>query len=132
VDPRASAAGRRLPIRRVPQCAASVRRRNACTGQALPQVVQESLDFGQRLVGFYVLEGDLVSWCVYDVEDSPAKHLVAADGCSAEVGVALDLHPPEADRQVAVRAEAASGSLHVRRCDLLGGLIHEYDIAAAA
>jgi putative transposase len=45
---------------------------------------------------------------------------------------ALDLSPPEASRQSAVRGESAPLELHVSRRDLLGGLIHEYDIAAAA
>jgi hypothetical protein len=31
-----------------------------------------------------------------------------------------------------VRAESAPLDLHVNRRDLLGGLIHEYEIAAAA
>lgn len=45
---------------------------------------------------------------------------------------ALDLSPPEANYQSAVRATPAPQDLHVNRRDLLGGLIHEYDIAAAA
>jgi len=45
---------------------------------------------------------------------------------------ALDLSPPEASDQLAVRAGSALQDLQVNRRDLLGGLIHEYDIAAAA
>jgi putative transposase len=45
---------------------------------------------------------------------------------------ALDLSSPEASNQSAVRAGSAPQDLHVNRRDLLGGLIHEYDIAAAA
>ena len=45
---------------------------------------------------------------------------------------ALDLTPPEASHQVVIRQGPALADLHVNRRDLLGGLIHEYDIAAAA
>jgi putative transposase len=45
---------------------------------------------------------------------------------------ALELSPPEASHRSAVRAESAPHDLHVNRRDLLGGLIHEYEIAAAA
>jgi len=45
---------------------------------------------------------------------------------------ALDLRPPEASDQAAVQAKSAPHDLHVSRRDLLGGLIHEYDTAAAA
>jgi putative transposase len=45
---------------------------------------------------------------------------------------ALDLSPPEANHQSAVQAESTPHDLYVNRRDLLGGLIHEYDIAAAA
>jgi putative transposase len=45
---------------------------------------------------------------------------------------ALDLSPPEASHPSAVRAESVPHDLHVSRRDLLGGLLHEYDIAAAA
>jgi transposase InsO family protein len=45
---------------------------------------------------------------------------------------ALDLSSPEASHHSAVRAESAPHDLRVSRRDLLGGLIHEYDIAAAA
>jgi putative transposase len=45
---------------------------------------------------------------------------------------ALDLSPPDASNRSAVRAESPLEPLHVNRHDLLGGLIHEYDIAAAA
>jgi putative transposase len=44
---------------------------------------------------------------------------------------ALNLSPPEASRHSAVRAKSAPHDLHVSRRDLLGGLLHEYDIAAA-
>jgi hypothetical protein len=46
--------------------------------------------------------------------------------------LALDLSSPEASSQSAVRAESAPLDLHVNRRDLLGGLIHEYEIAVAA
>jgi putative transposase len=45
---------------------------------------------------------------------------------------ALGLSSPEPSNQSAVRAEPTSHDLHVNRLDLLGGLIHEYEIAAAA
>jgi putative transposase len=45
---------------------------------------------------------------------------------------ALDLSPPEAGRHSALRAEPAQHELRVSRDDLLGGLIHEYDLSAAA
>jgi transposase InsO family protein len=44
----------------------------------------------------------------------------------------LDLNPPDANDQSAVRAKPAPHELRVNRRDLLGGLIHEYDIAHAA
>jgi putative transposase len=45
---------------------------------------------------------------------------------------ALDLSSPEASHHSAVRAESPPHDLRVSRRDLLGDLIHEYDIAAAA
>jgi len=45
---------------------------------------------------------------------------------------ALDLRAPDASTQSAVRAVLSPHDLQVNRRDLLGGLIHEYDIAAAA
>src|SRR5438094_8525009 len=45
---------------------------------------------------------------------------------------ALGLRPAEASHQSAVQAKSAPHDLHVSRRDLLGGLIHEYDTAAAA
>ncbi len=44
----------------------------------------------------------------------------------------LDLSPPEASNQSAVRAALRPRDLQVNRRDLLGGLIHEYDIAVVA
>jgi putative transposase len=45
---------------------------------------------------------------------------------------ALDLRPPDASIRSSVRADPKPQHLRVRRSDLLGGLIHEYEIAAAA
>ena len=45
---------------------------------------------------------------------------------------ALDLKPPDASACSPVRSKAKPPSLQIKRRDLLGGLIHEYDIAAAA
>jgi hypothetical protein len=45
---------------------------------------------------------------------------------------ALDLKPPDASVRSPVRSKSKPPSLQVSRRDLLGGLIHEYDIAAAA
>jgi putative transposase len=45
---------------------------------------------------------------------------------------ALDLKPPQSSARSRVRAESKPQGLQVNRRDLLGGLIHEYDIAAAA
>jgi putative transposase len=44
---------------------------------------------------------------------------------------ALDLHPPDPNARSSV-AGATTKELQVRRRDLLGGLIHEYELAAAA
>jgi transposase InsO family protein len=44
----------------------------------------------------------------------------------------LDLSPPEASNQSYVRAGLRPRDLQVNRRDLLGGLIHEYDVAVAA
>jgi hypothetical protein len=46
---------------------------------------------------------------------------------------ALDLQPPDASaRGSAVGVDLPTEDLHVIRRDLLGGLIHEYELAAAA
>jgi putative transposase len=45
---------------------------------------------------------------------------------------ALDLSPPDSSARSRVRAESKPQDLHVSRRDLLGGLIHEYEIATAA
>jgi transposase InsO family protein len=45
---------------------------------------------------------------------------------------ALDLNPPDARSPSRVAADFLAPPLRVQRRDLLGGLIHEYDIAAAA
>jgi len=45
---------------------------------------------------------------------------------------ALDLKPPDARTPSPVRADSKPQDLRVRRRDLFGGLIHEYEIAAAA
>jgi len=46
---------------------------------------------------------------------------------------ALDLQPPEASaRNSPVAAGSSTDDLQVRRTDLLGGLIHEYELATAA
>jgi putative transposase len=45
---------------------------------------------------------------------------------------ALDLKPPDASTGPSVQAEPNPRDLQLRRLDLLGGLIHEYEIPAAA
>jgi len=45
---------------------------------------------------------------------------------------ARDLQPPDGSNHSTVETESPPQPLHVNRRDLLGGLIHEYDIAAAA
>jgi transposase InsO family protein len=45
---------------------------------------------------------------------------------------ALDLRPPDASTRSSVGADSKPQELRVRRRDLLGGHIHEYEIAAAA
>jgi putative transposase len=45
---------------------------------------------------------------------------------------ALDLRPPDVSTRSSARAESKPQDLRVRRRDLLGGLIHEYELAAAA
>jgi putative transposase len=45
---------------------------------------------------------------------------------------ALDLKPPDASARPPVRAKPTPQALQVRRRDRLGGLIHEYELAAAA
>jgi putative transposase len=45
---------------------------------------------------------------------------------------ALDLKPPDSNVRSRVRADSPTEDLQVIRRDLLGGLIHEYEIAAAA
>ena len=44
---------------------------------------------------------------------------------------ALDLRPPESTVCPALRTESTPKELQVNRRDLLGGLIHEYELAAA-
>jgi transposase InsO family protein len=44
---------------------------------------------------------------------------------------ALDLKPPDSSARSPVRAESKPQALQVRRRDLLGGVIHEYESAAA-
>jgi putative transposase len=44
---------------------------------------------------------------------------------------AVDLRPPDASARSPVRADSTSQTLQVNRRDLLGGLIHEYELAAA-
>jgi putative transposase len=44
---------------------------------------------------------------------------------------ALDLKPPDSRARSPVRAESKPQALQVRRSDLLGGVIHEYESAAA-
>jgi hypothetical protein len=46
--------------------------------------------------------------------------------------LALDLKSPDASTGSPVRAESKLQDLRLRRLDLLGGLIHEYEIPAAA
>jgi transposase InsO family protein len=43
----------------------------------------------------------------------------------------LDLRPPDQNACSSVRAESTPRALQVNRRDLLGGLIHEYELAAA-
>jgi putative transposase len=43
---------------------------------------------------------------------------------------ALDLKPPDSSARSPVRAESKPQALQVRRRDLLGGVIHEYESAA--
>jgi putative transposase len=45
---------------------------------------------------------------------------------------ALDLRPPDRSARSSLRGESTLQAVQVSRRDLLGGLIHEYDIAAAA
>jgi putative transposase len=45
---------------------------------------------------------------------------------------ALDLHPPERNAHTSTPAAGSTADLQVRRRDVLGGLIHEYELAAAA
>jgi len=45
---------------------------------------------------------------------------------------ALDLRPPDPDHAPAVRGDPATSTATVQRRDLLGGVIHEYQLAAAA
>jgi len=45
---------------------------------------------------------------------------------------ALGLRPPEASTQPAAPIGSAPLNLRLQRRDLLGGLIHEYETAAAA
>ena len=45
---------------------------------------------------------------------------------------ALDLRPPDPSTRSSVRADSKPQDLRVRRRDLLGSLIHEYNVAAAA
>ncbi|MDQ3380971.1 MAG: transposase [Actinomycetota bacterium] len=46
---------------------------------------------------------------------------------------ALDLKPPDSTcTRLAIRADSKRQALQVVRRDLLGGLIHEYELAAAA
>jgi putative transposase len=44
---------------------------------------------------------------------------------------ALDLKPPDADPHSTIAIKSTPATLHVTRRDLLGGLIHEYELAAA-
>jgi putative transposase len=44
---------------------------------------------------------------------------------------ALDLRPPDSGAPSALRSASTAHALHVSRRDLLGGLIHEYELAAA-
>jgi hypothetical protein len=44
---------------------------------------------------------------------------------------ALDLKPPDSSARSPVRAESKPQALQVSRRDLVGGLIHEYELAAA-
>lgn len=44
---------------------------------------------------------------------------------------ALDLHPPDSSARLSIGAQSTPQALHVNRRDLLGGLIHEYELAAA-
>ena len=44
---------------------------------------------------------------------------------------ALDLRPPDSSPRSPAEARSMPRALHVNRHDLLGGLIHEYELAAA-
>jgi transposase InsO family protein len=44
---------------------------------------------------------------------------------------ALDLRPPDSSPRSPIRAGSTLHALQVTRRDLLGGLIHEYELAAA-
>ena len=44
---------------------------------------------------------------------------------------ALDLRPPDSSPRSPIRADPSLHPLRVNRRDLLGGLIHEYELAAA-
>jgi hypothetical protein len=44
---------------------------------------------------------------------------------------ALDLRPPDSRVRPAVGADSTPRALQMNRRDLLGGLIHEYELAAA-
>ena len=44
---------------------------------------------------------------------------------------ALDLRPPDSSARSPDGAQSTPQALHVNRRDLLGGLIHEYELAAA-
>jgi putative transposase len=44
---------------------------------------------------------------------------------------ALDLRPPDSSGRTPVGADSTPQALQVNRRDLLGGLIHEYELAAA-
>ena len=44
---------------------------------------------------------------------------------------ALDLRPPDSSAHSPVAAQSTPQALQVNRRDLLGGLIHEYELAAA-
>jgi putative transposase len=45
---------------------------------------------------------------------------------------ALDLRPPDRSARSSLRGESTLQAVQVSRRDLLGGLIHEYEVAAAA
>jgi putative transposase len=44
---------------------------------------------------------------------------------------ALELRPPDLTTTSAARGDPVPSAAAVRRCDLLGGLLHEYEAAAA-